>query len=389
MGSFGKRLPILKLYIVKEEKDMTVVKNVEKNYWEVQFYYKDWQGVQRKKHKRGFKTKREAVDWAEQFKLQQSKDLDMTFASFVDIYFEDMEKRLRETTIHNKRYIVELKILPYFGEKKIAEITAADVRKWQTELMDKKNGYAQTYLKTINNQLSAIMNYAVRFYDLPRNPCRQAGSMGKSSAEEMNFWTKEEFETFLEGIRDKPDSYIAFLLLYWTGIRLGELLALTFKDIDFENRILHITKSYQRIDRKDIISKPKTEKGKRDITLPDFLVEELREYTNHLYGYMEDDRIFQFTKYRLEHDMALGVKVTGVKKIRLHDIRHSHASLLISELQMPPLLVADHLGHEKIQTTLNTYSHLYPNQSRNLADQLNQIYKGDEDNVGKTERINN
>ncbi|MDO5157190.1 MAG: Arm DNA-binding domain-containing protein, partial [Eubacteriales bacterium] len=146
-----------------------MTKNVERNYWEVQFYYKDWQGIQRKKHKRGFKTKKEAIAWVEQFKLQQARNLDMKFSSFVEIYFADMEQRLRENTIRSKRYIVELKILPYFKEKKVAEITAADVRKWQNILMDKKNGYSQTYLKTINNQLSAIMNYAVNYYDLPRN----------------------------------------------------------------------------------------------------------------------------------------------------------------------------------------------------------------------------
>lgn len=371
--------------IDEEDNNVTVTKNVARNYWEVQFYYRDWQGVQRKKHKRGFKTKKDAIAWAEQFKLQQAKNLDMSFSSFTEIYFEDMEKRLRENTIRTKRNIVELKILPFFGQKKIAEITAADVRKWQNKLMDKANGYSQTYLRTINNQLSAIMNYAVTFYDLPKNPCKQAGSMGKGTADEMEFWTKEEFQEFLVGIEDKPDARMAFLLLYWTGIRVGELLAITYKDIEFNKKILHITKSYQRIEGRDIVSEPKTEKGKRDITLPEFLVEELREYTGCLYGLMETDRIFQFTKSYLEKEMIRGVKKTGVKKIRLHDIRHSHASLLISKLKMPPLLVADRLGHEKIQTTLNTYSHLYPDQSRDLADQLEKIYlKGDENNAGNT-----
>lgn len=368
---------------------MTVTKNTERNYWEVQFYYKDWRGVQKKKHKRGFKTKKEAITWAEQFKLQQAKNLDMTFSSFVDIYFEDMEQRLRENTIRSKRYIIELKILPYFGQKKIAEITASDVRKWQNTLMDKKNGYSQTYLKTINNQLSAIMNYAVNYYDLPKNPCRQAGSMGRSSADEMKFWTKEEFDTFLDGLQDKPSAKMAFLVLYWTGIRIGELLAITGSDIDFEKQILHITKSCQRIDGENIISEPKTKKGIRDISLPDFLTNELMGYVNCLYGFTPQDRIFQFTKSFLEHEMVNCVKKTGVKRIRLHDLRHSHASLLISELKMPPLLVADRLGHENIQTTLNTYSHLYPNQSRDLADQLDRIYlKGDGEDARTAQKSN-
>lgn len=353
---------------------LTVTKNEERGYWEVLFYYKDYTGKRKQKHKRGFKTKKEAVTWAEQFIIQQSHNLDMTFKSFWELYRDDMSQRLRENTVRSKDYVVELKILPYFGEKKIADITAADIRRWQNNIM--KQGYAPTYLKTINNQLSAIFNYAVKYYDLPRNPCTQAGSMGKGKAEEMQFWTQDEFETFIEFVKDKPISYYAFLTMYWTGVRVGELLALTLADFNAEERTLSITKSYQRINGRDIITEPKTTKGKRVITLPDFLVMELNEYVDRLYGMMADDRLFMVTKSYLEKEMIRGVKLSGVKKIRLHDLRHSHASLLISKLGAQPNLVAERLGHEKIQTTLSTYSHLYPNQARNLADQLNDLMDG-------------
>ena len=125
--------------------------------------------------------------------------------------------------------------------------------------------------------------------------------------------------------------------------------------------------SYQRINGKDVVTEPKTEKGKRIIALPDFLATELEEYVGKLYGIMENERMFMITKHYLENEMIRGTKLSGVKKIRIHDLRHSHASLLISKLGAQPQLVADRLGHEKIQTTLSTYSHLYPNQSRNLA----------------------
>lgn len=359
---------------------MTVTKNEERGYWEVFFYYKDYTGKRKQKHKRGFKTKREAVAWAEQFIVQQSHNLDMTFQSFWELYHDDMAQRLRENTVRTKDYIVELKILPYFGQKKIAEITAADIRRWQNSIM--KQGYSPTYLKTINNQLSAIFNYAVRYYDLPKNPCSQAGSMGKGKAEEMKFWTQEEFETFIEFVKDKPVSYYAFLTLYWTGIRLGELLALTLADFDAEEKTLSITKSLQRINGKDVITEPKTEKSKRVITLPDFLVTELEEYVGRLYGMMAKDRLFMITKSYLEKEMIRGVELSGVKKIRLHDLRHSHASLLISKLGAQPNLVAERLGHEKIQTTLSTYSHLYPNQSRDLANQMNELIEDPDDEEG-------
>lgn len=350
---------------------MTVVKNEERGYWEVFFYYQDYTGKRKQKHKRGFRTKKEATAWAEQFIAQQAHNLDMTFQSFWELYRADMSQRLRENTIRSKDYIAELKILPYFGEKKIADISAADIRQWQNSLM--KQGYAPTYLKTIHNQLSAIFNYAVRYYDLPKNPCAQAGSIGKGKAEEMKFWTQEEFELFVEAVKDKPISYYAFLTMYWTGVRVGELLALTLADFDAEDRTLSITKSYQRINGRDVITEPKTAKSKRVITLPDFLVMELKEYTEKLYGMMKKDRLFMVTKSYLEKEMIRGVQLSGVKKIRLHDLRHSHASLLISKLGVQPNLVAERLGHEKIQTTLDTYSHLYPNQSRDLADQLDHL----------------
>lgn len=188
--------------------------------WRSQFYYKDWQGVRRKKNKRGFKTKGEADEWERNFLQQQQKNLDISFENFVEIYFADMENRLRESTIINKRYVFDLKVTPYFKHKKMCEIQTSDIRTWQNELI--KKGYAPTYLKSINNQLAALFNYAVRYYDLRDNPCRKAGSIGKSKADEMDFWTKQEFKEFLPSMDSKPEARMAFLLLYWTGMRIGD-----------------------------------------------------------------------------------------------------------------------------------------------------------------------
>ena len=153
-----------------------------------------------------------------------------------------MSARLKESTIRHKRVICETKILPFFGNMPINEIKASDVRRWQNRLMCDEHNYKDTYLKTINNQLTCIINYAKRFYDLNTNPCGKAGSIGKSSADEMNYWTLEEYMEFREGIKDSPVSYMCFEVLYWTEIREGELLALTASDIDTENRLISITK---------------------------------------------------------------------------------------------------------------------------------------------------
>ena len=238
------------------------------------------------------------------------------------MYYADMETRLREHTMRTKKYIVELKILPYFGNKRVNDITAADIRQWQNELI--KMGYSPTYLKTINNQLSAIFNYAIRYYDLKSNPCAKAGSMGKSKAEEMDFWTGEEFRKFIDSVMNKRLSYMAFMTLYWTGMRLGELLALNPKDVDLEKRTISITKSYQRLGKKDVITPPKTPKSKRVITVPEFLAADIKDYMDSLYDLQENDRLFPITKYYLEHEMQRGIKESGVKRIRVHDLRHPY-----------------------------------------------------------------
>lgn len=353
---------------------MRAEKDKKTGKWLIQYRYTDWQGKRRKSTKRGFATKREAEEWLRNFLITQNADFDMKFEEFWKMYCADMETRLREHTMRTKRYIVELKILPYFGKKRVNDITAADIRQWQNELI--KKGYSPTYLKTINNQLSAIFNYAVRYYDLKSNPCAKAGSMGKSKAEEMDFWTGEEFKKFIDSVMNKRLSYMAFMTLYWTGMRLGELLALTPKDVDLEKRTISITKSYQRLGRKDVITPPKTPKSKRVITIPEFLAADIKDYMDSLYDLQEDDRLFPITKYYLEHEMQRGIKESGVKRIRLHDLRHSHASLLI-ELGFSPLEIANRLGHEKVETTLNTYAHLYPNKQTKLADRLDSEYRED------------
>ena len=209
-------------------------------------------------------------------------------------------------------------------------------------------------------------------YGLKNNPARLAGNMGKEEVGEMKFWTKEEYLTFSRAMMNKEESYHAFEILYWCGIRLGELLALTAEDFDFEKKTLRINKSYQHIKGKDVITTPKTRKSNRVLTLPDFLADEMQDYISRLPYLKIDDRIFTITKSGLHHEMDRGCRETGVKRIRVHDLRHSHASLLIS-MGENPLLIKERLGHEKIQTTLGTYGHLYPNTNLEVAKKLTGI----------------
>ena len=170
---------------------------------------------------------------------------------------------------------------------------------------------------------------------------------------------------------------MCFEILYWTGIREGELLALTAEDINLTDGSIRINKTYARSKGKDVISTPKTKKSKRIVPIPDFLVQELQEYLNQQYMLNPKDRLFPFTKSFLTHEMQRGCKNTDVKKIRIHDIRHSHASLLINQ-GCDALVLADRLGHEKVSTTLNTYSHMFPHKQQELVDHLQALGAGTE-----------
>lgn len=192
--------------------------------------------------------------------------------------------------------------------------------------------------------------------------------MGKKKNREMLFWTKEEYLKFADAMMDKPMSYYAFEMLYWTGIREGELLALTSADFDFEKRTVTINKSFQHLNGRDIITSPKTEKSNRTIQLPKFLCDEMQDYLKMLYDVGLEDRVFTITKSYLHREMDRGAKEAGVKRIRIHDIRHSHVSLLI-DMGFSATAIADRVGHESIDITYN-YAHLFPSKQAEMADKL-------------------
>ena len=352
---------------------MAVYKEEKTNTWRVIYRYMDWTGERKQSQKRGFKTKREALAWEREQLNKATADLDMTFASFVEQYTADMKTRIKENTWATKDHIIRTKLLPYFGKLKMCNITAQQIITWQNEMLDHKDEnskkYSPVYLRSVNSQLSAIFNHAVRYYNLRENPCKKAGSMGKKKNREMLFWTKEEYLKFAEVMMDKPLSFYAFEMLYWCGIREGELLALTPADFDFEKCTVSITKSYQRLNGQDLITTPKTEKSNRIIKMPQFLADEMQDYLKQLYGIEPNDRMFAVTKSYLHREMDRGAKEAGVKRIRIHDIRHSAVSLLI-DMGFSATAIADRVGHESIDITYN-YAHLFPSKQTEMAEKLN------------------
>ncbi len=303
--------------------------------------------------------------------LPESVTPDISFADFYRIYISDMEGRLKPTTLARKDAMIRDKILPTFASIPMNAISPQLIRTWQTSLIEQ--GYRPTYLKTIDMHLFAVFKYAAKYYDF-ENPYDKADHMGSGTTSAMRFWTLEQYWAFIREFSDQPRVFLAFELLYWCGIRVGELLALTPSDIDEKKHLLKITKTYVRHDHRDIISPPKTENSVRNVAMPEFLYREVMDYI-HAEDIKKNERIIPRSVDFLKHHLRAGCKHSGVPQIRIHDIRHSHVSLLIDQ-GFTAAAIAERVGHKHISTTMNVYAHLFPNRQAMLVEALEQMHEG-------------
>lgn len=278
------------------------------------------------------------------------------------VYEKGIRPKLKEYMWLSKEHVIQTKLLPYFKNKKMCDISARDITQWQNEMLKRKSKagaeYSATYLKTLQAQLSCIFNHAVRLYELHSNPVQKAGPLGEHDSEEMQYWRKEEYLQFIPTLADKSYSYLAFELLYWCGLRMGELRALIVGDFDFDKKIISIAKSYQKIKSRDVITVPKTKKSIRTVVMPEQVSVEMKDFLDSIYSLESTDRIFTFSKSYLHHEMDRGSKASGVKRIRVHDLRHSHVSLLIN-MGFTALAIGNRVGHESERITYR-YAHLFP-----------------------------
>lgn len=355
---------------------MSAYRDKKKGTWYVQFYYTNWKGERKNTTKRGFETKREALQWENDFKNKVSNSSDMIFSDFVEIYLDSLKNRIKESTLCTKESIIKNRIVPYLGNKKLNEISSADVLSWQNEMMkmvNKRTGqpFEKSYLKTLHNQLSAILNFAVKYYNIPQNSAAVVGNMGTDKEISMNFWTLEQYKKFNTEIMEQPLYYYCFEVLYWTGIREGELLALTINDIDFENKLISINKTFHHLNGKDYVTSPKTHKSNRIISIPDFLVDELQEYVNQIYFDYPTERLFPITKGSLCHMLNKYSEKAELPHIRVHDFRHSHVSLLI-DMGYSAVSIAERVGHESIDITYR-YAHMFPTIQKEIASKLDDL----------------
>ena len=193
---------------------MPTYKDTKTGLWYCKFVYTDWTGNRKQKKKMGFKFQKEAKAYETEYLSKARATCDMLFSSFISLYMEDCKARLKPTTYAGKEFLINAHVTPFFGNMPLNAITATTIRKWQTELIANPNNYSNTYLKTIHNQVSAIFNFACKYYKLGENPARICGAMGKKNADSMQFWTLDEFKRFIVDVSDKIVSETVFNLLF-------------------------------------------------------------------------------------------------------------------------------------------------------------------------------
>lgn len=342
---------------------MPAYKN-ETGRWYCAFYYKDWTGKRRKKKKESFGTKREALEWERRYIEEQAGTPTMSFESLYGLYKKDCACHLKKSTMLSKFAMIDKHILPSFKTLRVNAITPAAIRAWQNEILSK--GYSPSYSYSLHRQLSAILNFACRYYGLQANPAARAGAIGRNE-EHQAFWTLDDFRRFAATLTE-PTQIMLFYLLFWTGCRIGEVLALTWDDVGEGS--IRVNKTMSRLHGAPYVRAPKTRESIRTVNLPSFISEMLTDY-KRLTAYT-GPRLFQVTSSAAARLLARHAKQAGLERIRLHDLRHSHASMLI-QAGVPAIAIAERLGHKNAQTTLRVYAHLYQSTKDEVVSVLEKI----------------
>ena len=346
---------------------MPTYKDEKRGTWFCKIRYTDWQGNRRETTKRGFATKREAKEYEEEYRRKMSGTSDMTLESLYQLYIADSKQTIKESSVDTIMNTLRTHVLPVLGKMNLTDITPAVIRKWQNDLAHKNAHYknrplSPTTIKCINKKLGTMLNFAVRYYGLKQNPLQVTGQTGKYDRR-VDFWSKEEFEQFLSCVTEPIYKYL-FSLLYYTGMRIGEALALTKDDFDIEHNVLRINKNYTQKKR---TTTPKTDYSERYITIPKKVSAMLQDVIARL-AY-NTDRIFPLYYTKVNYHYNKAVEISGVRSLELHCLRHAHASELIDG-KMSITAVSHRLGHSSPQVTMSIYAHPTQDSDKEIADFL-------------------
>lgn len=350
-------------------------------YFRANLGYHPITGKQIQKYRSGFATKKEAREEYSKLILSSAKELDekkktVSFQTFTEeTYLPWYKTQVKESTYLN-RYSTIQKHFAYFYKMATDEIEPIHVQSWQLELAKQ---FSPNYIHVVQGLLSLAFDRAIVLGIAKKNPSRMIGNI-KSKKTQVNFWTLEEFQKVIS-LLYKGDYYehylfISFWVLFMTGMRIGEAAALLWSDIDFDTGLLSITKTmyYKSMDDFKPVE-PKTQASVRTIYVDADTIRELKAWQEvqkkvlKNCGYVLSYNGIPTSKHTLPRALEKLAELAGVHRIKIHALRHSHASLLIS-MGENPLLIKERLGHEKIQTTLGTYGHLYPNTNLEVANKL-------------------
>lgn len=362
--------------------------------------YTDLQGNRKQRKRSPFKTKREALDAEREF-LNSLRNgvytsLDWTVADLIDIYLEDKQKMVKASTLKGIVGSLNGRVRLFLGNVPVKDLTNAHILALHDSLFhpDPKSVYKPLQLssaKELHSIFMAMIKYAEKHYDIPKthhkfSPPKNNEIKKKHS---MKCYTYRQVYAVINQI---PEQYKFFAdvmeVLYLTGMRISELLALTYSSIDLQNKKLSIHQNViYGIDATTgkysmQISTPKTESSIRIISIPDRVIEiyltyleESQQYTNFStdwFIFTTSDKTKPLLYSSVLHRYNMMFKRLDIPQIRFHDFRHSHASLLING-GADALLVKERLGHATVTTTLDTYAHLFPEKDDSILNYLNQL----------------
>lgn len=373
--------------VKKDERMVKSKKNkdklVKKITYKCEGSYIDTNGSQKRYHKRGFATADEAKEWERVFLLESRTGVSSNM-TVNDLYIKFMDQKklvIRERTFYQTDLSFKKHILPILGNIKLSNLTLEKIEKYQHDLLtvNKQNGEVlkNSTLELIQKELKSLLVFA---YEKSYIKNMHILSFKKvinidESKKEVDFWQPEEFYKFIEVVDDIV-YIVLFNVLYWCGLRIGEALALNWNDIDFNKKTIRINKSYS--DYKHRITNPKTQNSYRTVIMPDKCfdaVSKLFEHDKQIIGFDNQKYIFHFEKPLNQDTIKIRkdrwIAKAHVKRIRIHDLRHSHVSLLIN-LGFSAFDIAKRLGHS-VDMVNNVYGHWFQNAQNKMVDKLNNM----------------